>query len=322
MQEKKKHKSYLLNNDTFYRQNKYKPNRNGMKKHFSIIIMSLLFSSALSYADEQEKHEVSISGSGGFVSFRQKLTEGLHSLKPGGACGIKYNYFFNDAIGIGTGFEISFHKSTSTFENLSESYMANDGTDDFEFRATIPNYDETQSAVFINIPIMLQLQYPLFDDDHLAYFAIGGKIGIPTQESYKITSTSFTTSGYYPEYNLLLEEPKSQGFGTFTIPQQKGDFKFKTALMVSAEVGMKWELGKYFSLYTGLYADYGLNNVNNTRSKRPILVYNEAYPTNYYFNSVVNARYAKDGNRVAFSDKISPISFGLSIRFAFRIPEY
>lgn len=287
-------------------------------------VLFLFFScSFLSLGDEQEKHEFSLAINAGFSSFKQSLNEGSSNYKPGGSVSVSYFNFLTDEFGIGTGLEMFFYKGQSKIGTFSDRYMANDGIDDFEFRTTIENYKETQTATYINIPVMIQLQYPLFHDDHLTYLSIGGKIGFPVYAKSEIAETSFSTSGFYPEYNLLLDEPASHGFGIFKSKKQRENLHFNVAYTLCAELGMKWEVGEFLSLYTGGYLDYGLNNVNKKKKgDKPILFYDREAPANYHFNSMLEAKYEQNEEKLRFNTKITPVALGIKIRIAFRLPEY
>lgn len=287
-----------------------------MKKQYLTLFFTSL--TVMLWADEQEKHEFTLGGAVGLSS----LEPALNALKPNnGGIALGYSYFFTDEMGVSTGLEMSFGKWKSSADPISDSYFTNDGEEPFEFRSSISGYTEVQTAMYLVLPLLFRYQYPLFNDNHLTYFAIGGKVGFPLRAKYKTSGTTFTTSAYYPSYNVLLESPESRGLGTFTEGAYTSDLHLKTRFMLSAEAGMKWDISNQFSLYTGLCLDYGLNNINGKRGMH-LLVYGPEQPTNFKFNSMLHSQYTQDGNTKPLVNKrINPLFTGIIIRLAFKLPE-
>lgn len=286
-----------------------------------IVLICLLVSVCYAHADEQEKHEFTIGGNIGASSFRNNLSEGSQKYGLGGGAVINYHYFFNDEFGVSTGLELSYHQGKTIIKGLSDYYTTNDGIDDFEFRSIINNYEELQNVLYVNIPLLLDFQYPLLHDDHLNYLLIGAKIGLPIRSLYSSTGADFKTSAYYPAYDLLLENPKSQGFGSFHTGRQKDKLDFNMAYTFTAETGMKFEIGEYTSLYAGVYLDYGINDISKKKGNTHFLKYNNENPANYQFNSMLNANYTQGGTTNNISKHFSPVALGIRVRIAFRMED-
>lgn len=296
-----------------------------MKKIINIIL-SVMILTTLPFiqltAQERETNEVSAWGGFGVSTLKYSLNVGDYKYELGGLFGIGYTYFFNDDFGIGTGLELSLYNSKATIGSVSDSYMTNDGVDDFELRYTVNDDEEKQNLMMLTIPIMLQFQYPLFDDYHLFYASIGGKIGFPIRSKYKTPAgATYITSAYYPEYDLFMEGPENHGLGTFTGGEWDESPDLDIAYMLSAEAGIKWEIAESFSLYTGVYCDYGLNDIASGDRDSRFLVYNRYNPTNYRTNSVLNSQYTENGKTKSFTDKVTPMALGIKFRLTFRIPE-
>jgi hypothetical protein len=286
-----------------------------MKKQYLALFFTCF--TVLLWADEQEKHEFTLGGAMGMSG----LKPALNGLKSGnGGIMLGYSYFFNDEMGVSTGLEMSFGKWDSSVDQISDSYLTGDGEEPFEFRSSISGYTEVQTSTYLVLPVLFRFQYPLFNDDHLTYFSIGGKVGFPLRARYKTSGATFTTSAYYPEYNVLLESPESRGLGTFTEGEQVSDLHLKTRFMLSAEMGMKWDVSNQFSLYTGLCLDYGLNNINGKRGQS-LLVYDPEKPANFRFNSTLHSQYTQDGRTRPFISRINPVFIGVVVCVAFKLPE-
>jgi len=301
---------------------KYSIFSKGIKNSLLIIISLLFVCSSNLFAGDYEKHELSIVGQGGFLTFYPEMNAGGFDYQFGGGVGINYHFFFSDVFAIGTGVDISLHQFDMKMDPYSNSYTAHDGTETFDFNYTIHNHKERLSTFFLNIPLMFQWQYPLFHDDHYTYFSIGGKVGIPLKSTHKMYSSNFTTSGYYPQYELLVEEPKDLGFGTFARNEQEQDIDLNIAYVASAEAGMKWSLGYYLSLYTGIYFEYGLNDIKKESTDKALLLYNASNPSDYKLNSMWESKYIDNAGGKTIVQKVRPASLGIKVRFTFKLPRY
>jgi len=286
-----------------------------MKRFLAIALLISLISVPL-WADEQEKHEFTLGGSLGFTTMKLSMS----SLTPTGGIALGYNFFFNDIVGVGTGLGWSLYKWQTSMDEFSDRYMTHDGEEAFEFRSSFAGYKETQNASCLMIPFVLRIQYPLFSDDHLTYFSIGGKAGIPLQSKYHKSGATYTTSAYYPAYDVLLESPKSRGLGTFESEKQAANLNLKTMWMVFAEAGIKWDISNQFSLYTGIGIDYSLNSISREKGM-PFLIYNQSNPAQMRFNSMLHSKYTQEDKTRNFVNRVNPVSASIVIRIAFKLPE-
>jgi len=286
-----------------------------------IAIISLLVSGGL-FA--QHDHELSVWGGGGLSGLNYKPTFGDKKLRLGGHFGLGYHYFFSPKWGLGTGAELGFYNTRFNMNNLENRYMVTDYQGiDFEFRSTITDYKEKQRAMMLQIPLMLQFQTPIAESNHQFFAAVGGKAGIPLRGKYDNTA-SFSNAGYYEYENALYNTQRFRGFGEFPDRKTKGDLDFKTAFFLSVEAGVKWRLHENWSLYTGVYMDYGLNNIVKTQILLPIVEYNNANPREFTANSIVQSQYTQympqqdiTAPPQTFTDKITPIAIGIKLRLTF-----
>lgn len=283
------------------------------------LILALSFIVCLSsMGQNQKKHELTVIAGGGLSSLKIETDLGKDKKKTGGVFGIGYTYFITENIGLSSGVELAFYNSNFKLNNLNGNLPANDGVDDFEFRYSVYNHKEKQKNTFVNIPLMVQYQTR---GSHRFYIAGGVKIGIPVSSDYKAVDSHIRTSAYYRQYGeeTILEDPAFYGgLGTFRTGEINNDFKLKLAFMATLETGMKWELSSKIFLYTGIYADYGLNNVKKTSSDY-FLKYNNESPSEYVYGSVLNSVYTKDGNSVSLVDKIVPLALGIKVKLALPI---
>lgn len=280
--------------------------------------------SATTAADmHQPRHEISLYGGGGLSTLHYRVKAGDQKEGFGGHFGLGYNFFFNPKWSIGTGIEFARYNARFDADNFNTRYMLTDPeSNPFEFRSTLYNYKEKQHAGMLQIPLMLQHQSnPVIKQRHRLYAAAGAKIGFPVNSGYSSTNDGIMNTGYYVYENYEYSTQTFMGFGRFDGKEFDGELfqgGGKMAFLASAEAGVKWKLKNAWNLYTGLYLDYGLNNIRDEGREPQIVAYNAESPADFKVNSAMNSQYSETGYApMAFTDKVIPIAAGIKIRIAF-----
>ncbi|MBK5720332.1 outer membrane beta-barrel protein [Dysgonomonas sp. Marseille-P4677] len=280
-------------------------------KKILILIIIVIFPQKNILAQGPSKHEISFSISGGLSTLRYSGDFGSMKNCIGGSFGIGYNYYLSKQWSVGTGLELSLHNAQITLDDYSDSYSSNDGEYDFEFRTVVTNYKEKQEALFLNIPIHVHYLTPILKNHHF-FVGSGFKFGIPVSGKYEILNASISNSGLYPiwsgEKDLILNTQEFMGFGNFERQNIKDDISLKIACLLSIETGIKWQLDKAFSFYTGGYFDFGLNDISKKGKK--LIEYKIDESENFVNNSVVNTKVI---------GKAVPIAAGIKIRLSFNL---
>ncbi len=273
-----------------------------MKKILSYIILACVTFSAS--AQDGVKHEFVLRGAAGMSSLNYTISQGTVSGGFGAGGGLAYNFFFNQYLGLGTGLEFGLYNAKASFSNLQGAYTALDKREQetFTFQYALKNFEEQQSAAFLTIPLLLNYRYNSF------YASAGLRIAIPLSTTYKQTASQLQTSGSYPDGNTYGSPPVPEaGFITTTAYSASGSMDLKTSCMLSLEAGWKWTLADKWRLYTGLYFDYGLNDIQGAKDKNPVQ-YQSDKPAVLLANSVANSHFVQD---------IHTLSFGLRLGLAF-----
>ncbi|MFV0419510.1 MAG: outer membrane beta-barrel protein [Dysgonomonas sp.] len=284
----------------------------GIRIYISTIVAGILSCATLI---GQNNQEVSVYGGGGLSTLKYKTVAGKQDNGTGGLFGIDYTYFFSEKLGFSSGLEIALYNAKMQINDFSDRYMVKDiDEDEFEFRTVVTNYEEKQNTAYLNIPLMLRFQT---GGNNKFYAAAGGKIGLPLGGNYKINSSTIKNSGYYADEDYEYTTQEFMGFGTFTDRNISDEVKFKMALILSAELGVRWQLKEGLYLYTGTYIDYGLNDILNEEKNKRFVEYNAASPRDFILNGALVSQYSNDNKTAAFIDKITPMAVGIKIRLAF-----
>lgn len=294
-----------------------------MNKFLRILAVSLLCISSLMAQEEQkqfQKHEFSVGLMGGVHTLDYDLSLGKQSKPFSGGIGVGYIYFLKKNMGLATGLDLAFYNSKVKLDELKGTQEAFDQYEpgNFDFHYTLRNYEEKQHALFINIPIMLHYQFT--DGENVKFYAAGGgKIGLPISGKYKSEGADLNAWGYYSKTDVTLTSQTFRGFGDFVTRKQDNALKYKMAFSLALEVGAKWSLPSDLSLYTGVYVDYGLNDIQKKDKQKgqQLVMYNEMNPESHIFNGIANSSYSQDGQMRTMVDKINLLAYGLKVRLAF-----
>jgi len=289
-----------------------------MKHNKNIILSIILLVSLSSYAQKQRHHEITLGGGIGQSALQYKSAIGGKSLGFGGHVGLGYTYFFGEHFGIGTGFELSFYNSklrNGEFHTVHANLTDPSDGETFDFHSKVSKYYDKQKATYLNIPIMLHFQTK---GANRFYAAAGTKIGIPLNGK-STSSADFENNGYFHSTANWASTQTFMQFGTFINREQTEDLKFKTAFMLSLEAGMKWKLGEKTSLYTGLYLDYGLNNILNDDAKSIIDYDITASGASFTHHGAFSSSYTEASTTTAITEKVVPMAIGIKLNLAFGL---
>jgi cell division septation protein DedD len=281
-----------------------------MKKVF---LACLLLLSPTLYA--QDLYEFSLLGGGGLSTLRYEPELGKQKNGLDKVFGLGYTYFFSSYFGLGTGLEITFYNSEYNLKNHKIQYRAKDvENNEFDFTSIVDNYNEKQSIIMLQIPLMLQFQFR-----SSFYMMVGAKIAVPMSGNIS-GRADVTNSGYYEEENF--EYNKTQefiGFGKFKKSIDAKDEDFKTSILASVEMGKKWKLDDDIALYIGAYFDYGFKNIyvkKNVEDLPQMVDYNSKYSQSFKLNGITNSQYKEGGVSNAFLDKATLMAIGVKVRIA------
>ncbi|MDR1561611.1 MAG: OmpA family protein [Dysgonamonadaceae bacterium] len=314
-----------------------------MKKIFLTILATFSILGALAQTEagkQQNRHEIWLGGGGGISSLQYSPSIGDHNTGYGYLGGLGYTYYINYNWGISIGGEYQYLQARYNLSNTSDVGPGSDVLD--SYLVPFPNSGEVflfnvsprsrlrerQEVAYINIPLIARYQIDLPGKNrvknHKLSFGAGLKTGIPIKGSY-YTSSSFETTGIDWVTRDEYTNMPNHGFGTYTYEKTKFDWKQKINFAGTIEAGVKWQFNPKWGLYTGLFADFGLNDIVKDRptSDNYYVQYN---PTGkpYAINTIVKSDYGwTDGTnggqeiRRSIVDKVHTFSAGIKIAATF-----
>jgi len=232
--------------------------------------------------------------------------------------GVQFAKYLSYDWSVSAAVEYQAYRTEAVFTNLSDSYATIDMEgENFEFRYSANMLIERQRASYVNIPI--RVQYEKGNLNNKFYASTGLAIGLPIGSSYKSRVYGLSTSGYYPQWDALLETPKFAGFGSWgNQVSGKQELKLKTSYSFLLEAGLKHYMRARQNLYVGVFADLPLNKIYKRDKKEPSLVaYNEDAPTQFIYNSVLDA--VPGGQGKGYAEDVKTIALGIKLRYSFDL---
>ena len=260
--------------------------------------------------------EISIWGAGGLSTLRYTPESGNRNNRAGGAFGLGYSYYWNKHFGFLFGAELALYQSKFTTDGLQDNYNTVDldvygNPEKINFRYRLNNYKESQQLWNVNIPLMLQFQT---GRKYILYAAVGGKVGFPVKGAVGMKKHDLTTTGYFPREGRTYDDLPQFGLGTFEYLKRSADLdQLKRHYLLSAEAGLKWKVLKDNGLYSGVFVDYGLNNMLSVNDKT--FVISTLDSEKLVVSPLVESQISERGR--PFTNSIRPLAVGLKLRFTF-----
>lgn len=230
--------------------------------------------------------------------------------------GLNYNLFFSSKQwGVSTGLEVGRWQQTYSRDQINLQYdiaVPNGLPLDsrFTFHAFLSGYDEKQYYTTLNIPIMVCFQT---ESKHAFYVRAGLKVGLPMSSYSNARATSVQTKAYSDYTNQWYEDIPERGFSSYHNVKSKDDLKINVAYMAALELGVRWYSRSAISIYTGVYLDWGLNDLRKDNTFVPLLAYNETRPQEYHLGSALYSQWEGHSD----TDKLQNLSLGIKVGVSF-----
>ena len=120
-------------------------------------------------------------------------------------------YYFSKYFGLSTGFGLSSCNNEVTLNTYQSNFSAIDSESEaYQRQVTGTGIREQEKVTFLTVPVYLNFRIPLNKTVGL-FLQTGIAIAVPLVKKFS-SSGIFTYKGYYPAYNVLLENLPSYGF--------------------------------------------------------------------------------------------------------------
>ena len=175
-------------------------------------------------------------------------------------------YFFSKYFGLSSGIGFSSYGSLVTLGTYEDKVNATDSENEtYELRVTASGIKDEQKVGFLNIPMHLNLRLP-FSNTIGFFLQPGVNLAIPLSKSYQ-SSGIFTYKGFYPAYNVVLENLPAYGFPTDLSSKTNGDLELNPLnFNVAVSAGLDFFIQKKFLIAIGANFDRSLTSISKYSS--------------------------------------------------------
>ena len=185
---------------------------------------------------------------------------------------LQYAYFFHQNVGVGIG---AWFTNNTSIAHLGGTYTWEDQIDTdteqhYNHSSQVTEWDERQTTLNVGIPVSLQFQYRKDGKKVGMFAAVGVAPSFAVLNKYRVTKGEVVHSGYYPAWDLTLENIHEFGPKDYTREESsKGKIAVKPQATVFADLGAVIALTRQIDLFIGGYFQCGVNDVN-TSDKHPL----------------------------------------------------
>ena len=126
---------------------------------------------------------------------------------------VDVGYSFSDYFGLSTGISYGSFNGQVTLASYQNKFNTTDSENEaYERQVSGTNIKEDQTIAFLGVPVWLNFGIPFTKRTGLSVRA-GIEMAVPIKKNYH-SGGIFTYKGYYPKYNVLLENLPAYGFPT------------------------------------------------------------------------------------------------------------
>ena len=219
-------------------------------------------------------HNIDITAGGGIGSLGYDLQGGRQYPAYTWSAGLGYTWFFVPETGLQTGVQLT---RLGSVASLTGSYVWQDlltdaSGDQYEHRMTFADWYEQQEAYLLEIPLGFTLHHYGRNNPRAGvYAALGAKLQVPLFADYRHHSGSVTHSGYYPYWDLTLQDLPGRFITEQTDVPQQGSFlqhlnRWNAAVYM--ELGTTIRCGAHTELIISAYGQYTVTDLLATPVSR------------------------------------------------------
>ncbi len=220
---------------------------------------------------------------------------------------VEMGYFFSRYLGLTAGVNYNQYRSgfyIDTYQHIFNTFDIEN--DPYELRILGNDIEEIQQFEILSIPFCINLRMPLSKVIG-TYLLTGINFYVPIDEFYESAGT-FTYKGYFPEYNVVLEDLPEYGFPSDARIQSEGAPELKPmSYGFVASLGFDYLYNKRVQVIMAAYFDRSFSGVlADTQTGEFYLTTNAEH-----VNSILGC-----------ANKVTLQSFGLKIGVRYYLTDY
>ncbi|MBQ3633294.1 MAG: OmpA family protein [Paludibacteraceae bacterium] len=186
----------------------------------------------------------------------------------GATIGLNYAYYFHDNWGAVAGIGFDYYGDRTVINDCYEWQGQGDSDGEaYTHRVYGHGWTEKQNAGMLNIPIGIQMMYPLSKKEKplKLYADAGVQAGIPVWKTYRLLSGEIEHRGWYPQWNMEIHDQTDRDFyyeGVENFGKEQGKLQLSSvAVGVFAGLGIAFPLAEQWDIMAGVFAKVTCNNM-------------------------------------------------------------
>jgi hypothetical protein len=198
----------------------------------------------------------------GTLSISETISTSLQSF----SASFETGYFFTKGFGLSTGVGYNSYKTRLSLESYQSTLIGIDSENEsYQLRVSASGIKENQEINYITIPFAFNLRLP-FGENSGFFIQPGVNLSMPLMKSYAINGM-FSYSGYYPSYNVLLENLPEYGFPGNIESESNGEPELKSVVLnVTLSAGFDFFIRHKVQIGVGAFWEKSLTNVSDYSS--------------------------------------------------------
>ena len=288
-------------------------------KYILISLLFMFFADVVTFSQEPDKSEPTplkfYLGIAAGPSKNQIVNKGILSLSDLSSKNnysfsgtFELGYFFSKSIGLSTGLGYNSFSTELSLNSYTNKFNSTDSENEtYERRVSGSDIKELQKISFLNVPFCINFQMPKgsrYGSRYGLFLQAGVNLSIPMSDKY-ISSGTFTFTGYYPAYNVLLQNLPDYGFVNNSTVISNGNLELKPIIIDGlARAGFQLFISEKIQIALDITYFRSLSNISKYTS-----------PDKFQLSSDINQINSMMGG----SSNAIAQSFGLSLSFRYYL---
>ena len=181
---------------------------------------------------------------------------------------IDIGYFFSNYFGLSSGIGFISDKtelSLNSYQNQNKYTTTDSESESYESRVTGSGIKELQKVGFLSLPFCINLRLPVSEKAGF-FLQTGINLTVPLTKNYSSTG-KFTYKGYYPAYNVVLENLPVYGFPSDKNNTTDGNLELKQLVFnFTAAGGYDFFIQEKLQIGAAICFDKSLSDISNYSS--------------------------------------------------------
>jgi hypothetical protein len=212
---------------------------------------------------------------------------------------VEIGYFFSKYFGLTSGLNYCPYKTNldvETYQNQLNTFDIENEA--YELQVSGSDIKEIQQVSIIEVPICINIRLP-FNKAIGIYVQTGLNLAFPITNNY-ITSGTFTYKGYFPTYNVLLENLPEYGFASNLQSETEGELELKPMTYnLVASAGFDYLIQNRFQFAIAAYYDKSLTSISDYSATDKFQLSNDADHLNSFMVGSRNTTLQSIGLKVS-----------------------